>query len=91
MLVLRVNWTTSRCREGILEDHFSCLHSPSDAGNLERGSICGVRGRRKGRATEIGERHHHMILSGLRALEGICSVLLELNIEDMVACSLAKN
>jgi hypothetical protein len=81
-------------QEGVLEDYFSCLHTPSDAGNLEGRAFVECGEGRKGRAKiypEIGERHHHMILSGLRTLEGVCSVLLELNIEDMVACSLAKN
>jgi hypothetical protein len=72
---------------------FSCLHTPLTWG-ISKGEHSGSagKGRRKGKIfPEVGERHHHMILSGLRALEGVCSVLLQLNIEDMAACSLAKN
>jgi len=74
MLVLRV---IGQLRDAGGHDYFSCLHTPSDAGNLEGGAFVECGEGRKGRAKiypEIGERHHHMILSGLRTLEGVCSV-----------------
>jgi hypothetical protein len=59
-------------QESILEDpFFPVFIPPSDAGNLERGAFVGCGERPEGKSKifpRAGERHHHMILSGLWAL-----------------------
>lgn len=77
MLVLRVIGQLRDAGRAFSKIIFPVFIPTLTRGNLERGAFVECGEGQKGRGKifpDIGERHHHMILSGLRALEGMFSL-----------------